>query len=66
MKSEPAIEQLKRDLHCAFDELRADLDRVEILTAALGAFCKPVPEYEPAFRHLSQLGLTQHQIARPL
>lgn len=44
------------------DDTRADLDRVEILTAALGAFCKPVPGYEPTFQHIDGLALTQHQI----
>jgi hypothetical protein len=66
MISEPAIERLTRDLQRALDDLRADLDRVEMLTAALSAFSQPVPDYEPAFRHLHQLALTQHQIVRPL
>jgi hypothetical protein len=62
MKSEPAIDQMKRDLHRALDDLRADLDRVEILSAALGAFCKPVPEYEPVFQHMHPMALTAHQL----
>jgi hypothetical protein len=42
--------------------MRADLDRVELLTAALSAFGRPVPDYEPGFRHLRNLTLGAHQI----
>ena len=31
----------------ALTRLQDDLDRVEILTAVLGCFLRPVPEYEP-------------------
>ncbi|HEY5167511.1 MAG TPA: hypothetical protein VII80_06895 [Pseudolabrys sp.] len=44
------------------DHMRADLDRVEILTAALSAFTKPVPDYEPSFRHMRHLMLTTHEL----
>ena len=47
MKSETAIDRVRRDLHRVLDNMRADLDRVEILTAALSAFSRPVPDYEP-------------------
>jgi hypothetical protein len=42
--------------------MRSDLDRIEILTAALNAFSKPVPDYEPGFRHLRDMNLAAHQI----
>ncbi len=59
---ETAIDRVRLDLHRVLDTTRADLDRVEILAAALGAFCKPIPDYEPAFRHLDQVALRAHQI----
>jgi hypothetical protein len=31
-----------------------ELDRVEILTAALVTFSRPVPDYEPYFRHVGR------------
>ncbi len=33
-------------------KIRSDLDRVELLMAALSAFAHPIPDYEPGFRHL--------------
>ncbi len=62
VKTETAIDQVKRDLHRALDTMHADLDRVEILAAALGAFSRPVPDYEPAFRHMPHLTLSAHEI----
>ncbi len=62
MKSEPAIDRVRRDLHCALDNMRADFERIEILSAALGAFSKPIPEYEPGFRHVHNLTLGAYQI----
>jgi hypothetical protein len=34
------------------ERIRVELDKIEILSAAMIAFSKPVPEYEPGFRHL--------------
>ncbi len=62
MKSEPAIDRVRRDLDRVLDDMRAELDRIEILTAALNAFSKPVPDYEPAFQHMHHMALTEHQI----
>jgi hypothetical protein len=62
MKSETAIDLVRRELHRGLDTLRADLDRIEILSAALGAFSKPIPDYEPGFLHLQNLTLSAHQI----
>jgi hypothetical protein len=53
---------VRRELRRVLDHVRADLDRIEILTAALNAFSKPVPDYEPAFQHINGLALKQHQI----
>jgi hypothetical protein len=61
MKSEP-VDRVKCDLNRALDNMRIDLDRVELLTAALSAFSKPVPEYEPIFQHVHATALTAHQI----
>jgi hypothetical protein len=62
MKPESAIDRVRRELRRVLDHVRADLDRIEILTAALNAFNKPVPDYEPAFQHINGLALKQHQI----
>lgn len=51
MKSDMAMDQVRSELLRALDHTRTDLDRVEILSAAMSAFCKPVPEYEPRFQH---------------
>lgn len=57
-----AVSRLQRALHEAIDKMRDDLDRVEILTAAIGAFSRPVPDYEPAFRHLHRLPLSAFEL----
>jgi hypothetical protein len=62
LKTETAIEQMRHELHRVLDNTRQDLDRIEILTAALSAFGRPVPDYEPGFRHLRNLMLGAHQI----
>jgi hypothetical protein len=40
-----ARERLTQDLQAALRRMRAELDRVELLAAALGAFSRPVPDY---------------------
>jgi len=62
MKPEAAIDRVRRELKRVLDNMRADLDRVEILSAALQAFSKPVPDYEPGFRHVRNLSLRAHQL----
>ena len=52
MRKDSAPEQLRQDLTRLFDSIRGDLDRVELISAALGAFNRPVPDYEPRFVHL--------------
>jgi hypothetical protein len=51
---EPAEDMIVRNLVQALERLREDLDRVELWTAALGCFQRPVPDYEPGNRHLLQ------------
>ena len=45
-------EQMKQELHRTIDRMRHDLTRVEILTAALNVFSRPIPDYEPTFFHI--------------
>jgi hypothetical protein len=53
---------MQRELDRAIAALRADLDRVELLTAALSAFGRPVPDYEPSFRHIGRTRLAAHEL----
>ena len=62
MNSDRAMEQVRSDLLRALDHTRAELDRIELLSAALNAFSQPVPDYEPKFQHMHGLGLTRHEI----
>lgn len=47
-----AGDRLKRELQRTVERIRIELDKIEILSAAMVAFSKPVPEYEPGFHHL--------------
>ena len=62
MRAETAIDRVKRELHRSLDTMRGDLDRIEILAAALAAFSRPVPDYEPTFRHIRQPALEAHEL----
>jgi len=62
MQAQSATDRMKRELHRLFDNIRGDLERIEILTAALSAFSRPVPDYEPRFRHLRQPALTAYEL----
>ncbi|HET7912484.1 MAG TPA: hypothetical protein VFL49_10660 [Pseudolabrys sp.] len=53
---------MRKELMRAFDNTRAELERIEILVAGLAAFGTPVPNYEPTFRHLRQLNLDAHEL----
>jgi hypothetical protein len=55
MATDAAIDRVINELHRAFEKTRADLDRIEILAAALAAFSAPIPTYEPRFQHLQRL-----------
>jgi hypothetical protein len=62
MKTETAIDRVRRQLKRVVANMRADLDRVELLSAALKAFNRPVPDYEPGFRNVRNMTLAAHQI----
>lgn len=62
MATDAAIDRVKKKLNRAFDKIRAELDRIEILAAGLAAFNAPVPSYEPTFHHLHQLNLSAHEL----
>jgi len=55
MSADAAVERMKSELNRAFEKTRADLERIEILAAALAAFSQPIPGYEPRFHHLRRL-----------
>jgi len=50
--SEPAEDMIVRNLIAALNSLHADLERVELWTAALGCFQHPAPEYQPEDHYL--------------
>lgn len=50
-----AADQVTRELHRVLDNMRVELDRIEILAAGLAAFSTPVPDYEPTFHHTGRL-----------
>ncbi len=64
MTKEPgtAADRIKREMSRALDRMRLELDRIEILATAMAAFAKPVPEYEPGFRHLRYVSATAFEI----
>jgi hypothetical protein len=49
---EPAEDQIVRNLAKAIERLHEDLDRVELWTAALNCFQRPVPDYQSGERYL--------------
>ena len=63
MGTDAGIDQVKKELLRAFYNTRAELDRIEILAAGLAAFNKPIPSYEPMFRHLPQLNQNAYELA---
>jgi hypothetical protein len=54
MSNDAAVDRVKSELNRAFEKTRVDLERIEILAAALTAFSKPVPGYEPRFQHVQR------------
>jgi hypothetical protein len=48
----PAEDQIVHNLAAAIARLHDDLDRVELWTAALNCFQRPVPDYQPGERYL--------------
>lgn len=49
---EMAEDMIVHNLIEALEHLREDLDRVELLVAALGQFQGPVPDYEPSDQYI--------------
>jgi hypothetical protein len=62
MATDAAIDRVKNELNRAFEKTRADLDRIEILAAALNAFNAPIPGYEPRFQHLQRLTVKAQEL----
>ncbi len=62
MEADAPIDRVKSELNRAFEKTRAELDRIEILAAALAAFSAPIPNYEPRFRHLRRSNLAAHEL----
>jgi hypothetical protein len=59
---EPAEDTIVRNLVEALERLHEDLDRVELWTAALDGFQRPVPEYKSSEQYLLRpLGQTDHK-----
>jgi hypothetical protein len=58
---EPPADAIVRNLIEALERLREDLDRMELWTAALDRFQRPIPDYKPADHHL----LTSESKRRP-
>jgi len=50
--TEHAEDMIVRNLIEALNRLHDDLDRVELWTAALSDFQKPIPEYQPENEYL--------------
>ena len=57
------MDRMQRELVRAVEDLRADMDRVELLTAALSVFNRPIPDYEPAFHHVAQSNLGAYEMS---
>ncbi|WP_137042521.1 hypothetical protein [Pseudolabrys sp. FHR47] len=49
------VERLACEMHRALDAIDMQLMRLEILTAAMAAFSRPVPDYETSFQHQRHL-----------
>jgi hypothetical protein len=49
---EPVEDVIVQNLMEALEQLRADLDKVELWTAALRCFQEPVPDYQPGDKYI--------------
>ena len=49
------VENLKREMHRSLDRIARELDRLDVLAAAIVAFSRPVPDYEFGFQHQQHL-----------
>jgi hypothetical protein len=66
MATATAADRVKCEINHALDNVRAEIDRIEILTAALAAFARPVPDYEPGFHHLRHLTMHAQELGQPV
>lgn len=57
-----ASDKLRADLQSALRNVRAELERIQILAAVLESFGAPVPDYEPAFHHLKRCELGRFEV----
>ncbi len=48
-------QRLTQEIHRALDATEMQLARLEILTAAMTAFTRPIPDYEMGFQHQRHL-----------
>jgi len=55
-------QRLLNELRRVLDNTGSDLARVELLTAALASFSRPVPDYEPRFHHFGARDLSNHEL----
>jgi hypothetical protein len=49
---EPAEDKIVHNLIEAIEQVRTDMDKVELWTAVLGCFLAPIPEYQPSNKFL--------------
>jgi hypothetical protein len=61
--TDAATDRVESKLGRAFEKTRAELDRIELLAAALAAFSKPIPDYEPRFQHLGGASRGAHELS---
>jgi hypothetical protein len=64
MGTEHVTHKIANQLQHVLADISHNLDRVEILTAALAGFSRPVPDYEPRFHHLHGATLRDHELRR--
>ncbi|HEY2758610.1 MAG TPA: hypothetical protein VGJ01_23100 [Pseudolabrys sp.] len=65
MATATAADRVKCEINNALDNVRAEIDRIEILAAALAAFARPIPEYESGFQHLRHLTVHAQELGQP-
>lgn len=49
------VDRLKHEVHRSLDSIDGELTRLEILTAAMVAFSRPIPDYDMGFQHQRHL-----------
>jgi hypothetical protein len=64
MTNASTTDRITREFHEVLDSMRGDLDRVELLAVALGAFSRPIPDYQPRFLHLNRATLGAQELGQ--